>query len=141
RQGHYADRPRPQGPREVRLAASRMTLSPKNLARALYLAARDESDADARAALTNLMAAARRSGLVSALPAVLAVLPQVMEEVDALRRVTVESSVEIDQAVAVKAVAKAGIKADPADVVRAVVPELIGGFRIRTPDRTIDASV
>jgi len=118
-----------------------MTVSPKDLARALYAVARDASDADAKAAVTGMVAAAKRRGMEASLPDVLAALPAVMEEMDAARRVTVESNAAIDAKVAAKAVAAAGITADPDDIVTVVVPELMGGFRIRTADRVIDASI
>lgn len=118
-----------------------MTVSPKDLARALYAVARDASDAEAKDAAANVVAAAKRRGMTASLPDVLAALPAVMEEMDAVRRVTVESNAAIDAKVAAKAVAAAGIKAVPDDIVTVVVPELLGGFRIRTADRVIDASI
>ena len=117
-----------------------MKLTPKDMARALYQAARQASKKDAASFAANLVEAARARGVERSLPDVLASLPAVMEEVDAEFRVTVESAHEIDDATAHAALAAAGISAENVDVVRRVDPELIGGIRIRTRDGVIDAT-
>lgn len=118
-----------------------MKLTPKDMARSLYQAARQASKNDAASFAANLIDAAKARGLERSLPDVLAALPAAMEEVDAENRVTIESAREIDGDTADAALKAAGIATENVDVVRRVVPELIGGIRIRTKDSVIDATV
>lgn len=117
-----------------------MRLSPKDLARALYLATRQEPEKKAGGFVKNLMEVAKRRGLERSLPDILAALPAAMEEVDKESRVTIESATAISDATAEKMLAAAGIPTENVEVVRRVVPELVGGFRIRTRDGVIDAT-
>lgn len=118
-----------------------MQLSPMDYAVALYLAARDLSDRDAKEAtarLTSLMASRGKAGL---LPAVVAALPDAAASCEGIAKVAVETAHETD-ATTVKAALKAlGIDETAAEVVTAVRPELIGGIRIRHEDRVYDATV
>src|SRR5688572_13492367 len=118
-----------------------MKLTPKDMARALYQATRQASQHDAASFAANLVDAAKARGLERSLPDVIAALPTAMEEVDAENRVTIESAHEIDAGTADAALKAAGIATENVDVVRRVVPELIGGIRIRTRDGVIDATV
>lgn len=118
-----------------------MKLTPKDMARALYQATRQAPEKDAASFVANLIAAAKARGLERSLRDVLAAMPAAMEEVDAENRVTIESAHEIDDDTADAALKAAGIATENVDVVRRVVPELIGGIRIRTRDGIVDASV
>lgn len=118
-----------------------MKLTPKDMARALYLAARQAPQEDAASFAANLVDAAKARGLERSLPDALAALPAAMEEVDAENRVTIESARPIDDDTANAALKAAGIATENLDVVRRVVPELIGGIRIRTKDGVVDATV
>ena len=111
------------------------------MARALYLATRTASEKDAAAYVKNFAATARLHGLESFLPSALASLPAVMEEIDALHRVTVETATPIDEKTALAALDASGVSTDGVEVVRNVVPDLVGGIRINTKDRVIDGSV
>ncbi|HTK04618.1 MAG TPA: F0F1 ATP synthase subunit delta [Candidatus Eisenbacteria bacterium] len=117
-----------------------MRLSPKDLARALYLATRQEPEKKAGGFVKNLTEVAKRRGLERSLPDILAALPAAMEEVDKESRVTIESATAISDATAEKMLAAAGIPTENVEVVRKVVPELVSGFRIRTRDGVIDAT-
>ena len=118
-----------------------MRMSPKDLARALYLATRQEPEKKAAACAKNLIEVARRHGLERTLGNVLAALPSVMEEIDAEHRITIESAREIDDRTVAAALEAAGISTENAEVVRKVSPHLIGGIRIKTRDSVVDATV
>lgn len=118
-----------------------MRLLPKDLAKALYLATRDQTEKKAAAYVKSLAAVAREHGLERSLGDVLKALPSVMDEIDASRRVTIESATPIDDATAKDALKAAGLTAKDEDVVRRVDPGLVGGIRIRTGDGVIDATV
>jgi len=117
-----------------------MRLSPKDLARALYLATRQEPEKKAGDFVKNLTEVAKRRGLERSLPDVLAALPAAMEEIDRESRVTIESATALSDETAEKALAAAGISTENVDVVRRVSPELVAGIRIRTRDGVIDAT-
>ncbi|HTM68206.1 MAG TPA: F0F1 ATP synthase subunit delta [Candidatus Binatia bacterium] len=117
-----------------------MRLTPKDLARAYYLAARQEPEKRAAALAKNLMEAARRRGIEGTLGEVLKALPAAMEEVDAESRITVESAHPMDEAAALAAVAAAGLSTENAEVVRMTLPELVSGVRVRTRDGVLDAT-
>ena len=118
-----------------------MKIAPKEIARAFYLAVKRVPPHDAKTAAERLVAILKEKGLAASLPDVLDALPDAMKEVDAEERVTVESARELDDKTFEKILAAAGIDPEDTEVVRRVVPELIGGVRIRTQDGVIDASV
>ena len=65
-----------------------------------------------------------------------------MEEIDALHRVEwVETATPIDEKTALAALDASGVSTDGVEVVRNVVPDLVGGIRINTKDRVIYFSV
>lgn len=117
-----------------------MRLTPKDLARAFYLATRQEPEKKAAAFTKNLVAAARRRGIERTLGDVLKALPEAMEEVDAESRIIVESAHEMSEAAALKAVAAAGLSTENAEVVRRTMPELVSGVRVRTRNGMLDAT-
>ncbi|MEY4745358.1 MAG: hypothetical protein RL272_1303, partial [Candidatus Parcubacteria bacterium] len=94
-----------------------MRILPKDIAKALYLAVRDESEKKAASHVKNLTAVAKRRGLDGTLGEVLKALPAAMEEADAERRIIIESATPIDDDTAAAALAAAGIEAAGADVV------------------------
>lgn len=118
-----------------------MKTSPKELARALYLATRDADAKDVPKLVKSFVEVAKRRGLTAHLPNVLAAMPAAMEAVDARTRVTVTTATPIDDAVLAKALASAGISAEGREVVRTIDAEVVGGIRIKTADTVIDATV
>ncbi len=118
-----------------------MKTSPKELARALYLATKDAKPAELKPLIANFVAVAKRHGLESMLPDALASLPEVMEDIDSRTRIVIETATAIGDADEKKALAAAGIDAEGREVVRKVLPDLVGGIRIRTQDTVIDATV
>ncbi len=118
-----------------------MKTSPKELARALYLATKNATADELKPLIANFVAVIGRHGLESMLHDALASLPEVMEDIDSRTRITVETASPIDDAREAEALAAAGISSKGREVVRKVVPDLVGGIRIRTEDRVIDATV
>jgi F0F1-type ATP synthase delta subunit len=117
-----------------------MTLTPKDYARALYLALRDTDATETKVGMRRFVAALKARGMHRLLPRILAVLPEVAEEADAARRVTIESARPLTKPT-IAAILKA-IGADKkSEVVTRDAPDLIGGVRVRTKDGIIDASV
>lgn len=117
-----------------------MRTSPKDLARALYLAARREPDKKAAPLVKNLVEVARRRGMEGMLADVLKALPEAMEEVDAESRIVVESARDLTEAEAEEAVRAAGVPTEHAEIVRRTLPELVAGVRVRTPHGVLDAT-
>lgn len=116
-----------------------MRPSAKDNAKALWLATRDMSDADGAVTVANFADAMRKKGLASTLADVLATLPNAIDEADTDRHVTIASARELDDAT-VSAVLGAIDAPKNAQVVRTVDSSLIAGVRVRTIDRTIDAT-
>lgn len=115
-------------------------LTPYEVARAFYLAAKPGGDREAKSAAKRLAALLKERGDTLLLARVLEELPAAMRDVDAEERVTVESARELDAATVREVLEAAGIGPDR-EVATRVMPELLGGFRVRTKDGIIDASV
>lgn len=118
-----------------------MKTSPKELARALYLATKDAKQSELAPLIANFVAVAKQHGFESMLPDALASLPEVMEDIDSRTRIVIETATEIGDAEEKKALSAAGIDPEGREVVRKVLPDLVGGIRIRTTDTVIDATV
>jgi F0F1-type ATP synthase delta subunit len=118
-----------------------MAVTPKDYAKAYYLATRGKPKAEVDRATKHLAELLAARGATRLLPQVLDALPAAMAEADADRRVTIESARALtDHEVA--AVLDA-IGADPKETVTALAvdPDLVGGVRIKRRDGTIDATI
>lgn len=118
-----------------------MRLTPKDWAYALALATRRLPEKEAAKLTARLVALMTKRGNANLLPRVLAALPQAFDAAAAANRVTVESSRELPPKTLEEILKAIGIDADGADVKVAVLPELIGGVRVRERDRVTDLSV
>ncbi len=116
-----------------------MALSPKEYARAYYLAVRDKPKPEVVKTAARLTSLLKERGVVRLLPQILRALPAAIEDADSDRRVTIESASTLTDAT-VAAILSA-IGADDAETVRVVSPELLGGFTIKRKDSIIDVSV
>lgn len=118
-----------------------MRRTPRQYAEALYLATRDKGDGDAARIVSSFVSTLAAQGLSALLPSVLGELPQAAKRADGTEDVTVESAHEIDEAQGRKAVAAAGLDPDAVAVTRSVMPEVLGGLRVRTKDTVYDATL
>lgn len=118
-----------------------MAVTPKDYAKAFYLAVRGKPKYEVEAGTKRLAAVLESRGVPRLLPQVLAALPSAMAEADAGRRVTIESARDLGAA-AIAAILTA-IGADPAETetVIKVDPTLIGGVKIKRRDGVIDATI
>ncbi len=118
-----------------------MALTPKDYARAYYLAARGKPKAQVAAAAERLREVLRARGALRLLPQVLSALPDAIIATDADRRVTIESAAPISDATTDAILEAIGTDPKDTEVVHAVLPDLIGGVRIKRMDSVIDGSV
>lgn len=117
-----------------------MKLSPKELAKLLYLSAKDKSDKDAVAAVRAFVALAKKKGLAPLLPSVQSKLKAAADSIDKTEALTIESARELSAGEASEICRALGVGAG-ADVLLCVKPSLIAGVRITKGDTVIDATV
>jgi F-type H+-transporting ATPase subunit delta len=118
-----------------------MAVTPKDYAKAFYLAVRGKSAREIEKGTKRLADVLDARGARRLLPQVLAALPAAMAEADADRRVTIESARPLDDK-EVAAVLKAiGRDPDGTETTTRVDPALVGGVKIRLRDGTVDATV
>lgn len=115
--------------------------SPRDLARLFYLAAKGKDEKEAAQVARRFRQSLERRGLASLLPEVLDELPKAADEAEGREEVVVESARPLSDSAVAELLAAVG--ADPAKCVVAsrIVPELIGGARVRRKDVVLDASV
>ena len=111
----------------------------KEQAKALWLATRDMDEREATKAVGRFAADLVKKGLGTTLADVLAAFPKAAEEAGIDRRVQVASARALSDETVTKLLAAIGAP-ERAEVVRTVDPSLIAGVRVRTVDRTLDAT-
>lgn len=118
-----------------------MKLTPADLDKALYVAARAQTDKDATRTIKRFMEFLKRRRLLHLLPKVVRQLPAVAAGVDEEESLQVESARPLSEKELEAVVRGAGL--DPKKVVATVriVPELLGGVRLKRKGRVVDATV
>ncbi len=118
-----------------------MAVTPKNYARAYYLATREKPKAEIIAAAERLQKMLRNHGAIRLLPQILAELPDAIADADADRRVTFESATPLSTATIAALLEAIGADPKETETVQKISPELIGGVKIKRMDSVIDATV
>ncbi len=118
-----------------------MKYSSNDLARALYLAARDHGDREARGIVRSFAERTRLRLGAKQLAKVMAALPAVAKRIDGIEDVTVETARELPDRSVREILAALGIDPARSEVSTRIDPSLIGGVRVRRKDRTLDATV
>jgi F0F1-type ATP synthase delta subunit len=118
-----------------------MRYSSEALARALYLAARPQDEEMAVQSVGCFVALVRKKYGAGALNKVLASLPAAAKKADAVEEVFVESAHPLSPAAIAEMLRGLNIDAAKAAIDERIVPELIGGVRIRYRDRLLDSSI
>lgn len=116
-----------------------MAIAPRDYAAALVSAVSGRDEKDVPAAVARFVAAMRRRGLAVFLPQVLAALPRVLRE-RAHGVVKVESVRPLTEEETAAAVRALGLKPEEVTVEAFVKAELLGGVRVATGDRVLDAT-
>lgn len=112
----------------------------RELAEALYLAAKDRKDDDARAIIARFVERLKQKGLGRMALSVLKVLPGVAAALEASDAVVIESARALGRDEVARIAASLGI-APGETVVQRVVPGMIGGVRVSKRGRVVDASI
>ncbi len=118
-----------------------MKYSSNDLAKALYLAARGRNDKDAGEMIRSFVERTHRRLGVRQLRKVLDALPGVAKRIDGIEDVTVETARKLPDRAVKEALSALGIDPDRSEVTTRIDPDLIGGVRIKRPDRVLDATV
>ena len=118
-----------------------MAVTPKDYARAYYLATRGKPKAEIVAAAERLQEVLRNHGAIRLLPQILAELPDAIADADADRRVTFESATPLSAATVTALLEAIGADPKETETVQNISPELIGGVKIKRMDSVIDATV
>ncbi|OGL74557.1 hypothetical protein A3C96_04070 [Candidatus Uhrbacteria bacterium RIFCSPHIGHO2_02_FULL_60_10] len=117
-----------------------MKITPRELARVLYLAAKDLSKPAAEAVVKRFVNMARTRGWAPLLNEALIQLPAVADRVDGIEGVTVETARPQDGKIIGALLRAVGLEPERAVVTVKVVPELVSGARVRRTDLVLDLS-
>jgi len=115
--------------------------TPKELALALYLAARRAKPGQTARTIRDFVERMVADGHADILPGVLALLHGVELDMDGADEVVVESAGPVTEVMMTRALEAAGVDRQRAVIVRRIVPELLGGLRIVTRDGVLDLSL
>ncbi len=118
-----------------------MTYKPRELASALYLATRDKSDRDAKAAIARFVGTLKDRGLAATLPDVLKELPGIANRADGIEEVTVETSRDISEKEALAIITKLGLDPERVEMRSKISSALMGGVRVKRESSVLDATV
>lgn len=111
------------------------------LARALYLATRQRSEAEARRLVSRFAEVVVRRFGRATLTKVLERLPDQADRLDGRETVRIESARELAPETVAEVLRSLGLPPDQTEVRKEIKPELIGGVRIRRADTLIDGSI
>lgn len=118
-----------------------MRCSSEALARALYLAVRNQDETAALGSIRHFIELVRKKYGAGVLNKVLSSLPAAAKAAEAVEEVVVESARPLSPALVDEALRRLKIDPAKAAVEERVSPELIGGIRIRYRDRLLDTSI
>lgn len=117
-----------------------MALTPRDYATALYLAARGQDEAAAAATVRRFTSKLRARGLGALLPRVLKALPAVAAAAEGRPTVIVEAARKPARADLERVIAALGLDPAEVDIEQRTAPATLGGLRVRTADRVLDAT-